>query len=279
MKLKNKTILITGASSGIGRAMAIKSAKDGATVILASRNKEKLIEVKKEVESCGGKGIVIQTDVTKAEEVRNLFLEATKNERIIDVVFNNAGLGFIANIYELTTDEIESVVDTNVKGAIFVSKFASEVLVRQKHGHLIITSSLAGLITLPQWSVYVASKWAITAFADSIRPELKPFNVKVTTLHPGAVTTEFFDKEKADVDIAKIGEAISPEEVVDAVYEALFTDKKKIKIPSMTKSYSLLYKYLPGLVEKMIEKMTGELEYHDRVEEDEPEFSYVKSVE
>ncbi len=278
MKLKDKTILITGASSGIGKAMALKAAKDGATVILASRTKESLVAVKKEVESLGGRGIVIPTDVTKADEVRSLFVEATKNGRILDVVFNNAGLGYIANIYELTTEEIERVIDTNVKGAIFVSKFASEVLVRQKHGHLVITSSLAGLITLPQWSVYVASKWAMTAFADSIRPELNPFNVKVTTLHPGAVKTEFFDKDKADIDIEKIGEAITPEEVADAVYDALFTDKRKIKIPSMTKSYSLLYKYLPGLVEKLIERMAGDVEYHERVEEDEPEFSYIKSV-
>ena len=278
MKLKDKTILITGASSGIGKAMALKAAEDKGTVILASRNKEKLDKVKNEVEEKGATAIIIPTDVTKDDEIKNLFLEATKDGKIVDVVFSNAGLGFIGNIWELTTEQIRAMINVNVTGMLVVAKYASEVMVRQKHGHLIMTSSLAGLITLPQWSVYVGTKWAITGFADSIRFELKPYNVKVTTLHPGGVKTDFFAKEKADVDIAKIGNVIEPSEVAEEVHKAIFTNKKKIIIPSMSKSYAFLSKYIPGIVGKLIERQTKDLEYHENVEEDEPDFSYVKCV-
>lgn len=274
----NKTILVTGASSGIGKAMALKTAEQGDTVILASRSQKKLEAVKNEIEKVGGKGIVIKTDVTNAQEVKKLFLEALKQTEKIDVVFNNAGLGFIANIWEMKAEEIERIIDVNVKGMMLVAKYAAEVMVRQKHGHLIMTSSLAGLITVPQWSVYVGSKWAITGFADSIRHELRPHNVKVTTLHPGAVKTDFFSENKANIDISKIGDTVSPAEVADSVYKTIFTNQKKILIPSIAKSYSLLYKYLPSVVDKLLKNQSQEIVYREDIQEDEPEFSFVKCL-
>ncbi|HRP36545.1 MAG TPA: SDR family NAD(P)-dependent oxidoreductase, partial [Candidatus Dojkabacteria bacterium] len=136
-----------------------------------------------------------------------------------------------------------------------------------------------GLITMPQWSVYVASKWAITGFADSIRSELKKFNVRITTLHPGAVITEFFDPSKADIDISKMGKALTVDEVAEKVYEATFTDKRRIVIPGSSQTFSNVYRFFPGLAEKMINNMVKEVEYTDRSKEDEPEFSYVKQGE
>jgi hypothetical protein len=280
MKLQNRTVLVTGASSGIGRAIACRCAEDGATVILSARREEKLLEVKDQVERIGGKGIVITCDVTDPEDVKNLFLKSTENGRVIDVVFNNAGLGHIAEIHETTVEQIDQMIDVNLKGAIYVTKFATEVMVRQEYGHIFMTSSLAGLITLPEWSVYVASKWGVTGFADSIRQELKKYGVKITTIHPGAVKTEFFDEERADIDIASLGDAIEPLDVADAAYSAVFTGKKKVIVPGMAKSTSFLYKFLPGVVAKQIEKATREVEYHDEpIKEDAPEFSYIKPVE
>lgn len=279
MKLKGKNVLITGASSGIGKAFALKCANDGCNIFLASRSKEKLEEVKALVEERGSTAVVVPTDVTKADEVKELFLEATKDGRTLDVVFNNAGLGHIANIYEQTVEEIESMVDVNVKGVLYVAKYASEVMVKQQYGHLILTSSLAGLITVPSWATYVATKWAITGFTDSIRMELKKYNIKVTSLHPGLVKTEFFDKEKANMSEEELDQqnAVTPEEVADAVYEALFTNKHKILVPSIVKSYAFINKYLPSITEKLIEATSKDLEGDPR-EEDEPEFSYISKV-
>lgn len=279
MKFKDKTVLVTGASSGIGKGFALRVAKDGATVILAARRKEKLEDVKKEVDELGGHGIIVETDVTDKEQVKNLFLEATKDGRILDFVFNNAGIGFVGYIQDIPADEIEKVIDVNVKGMIMVGKYTSEVMVRQGYGHMIFCSSLAGLITLPQWSVYVASKWAITGFADSIRAELKPHNVLVTTLHPGAVKTEFFDEEKADIDISKMGDALTIEEVAESLYDAAFTDKKRILIPGTTSTFARVYRFFPSVAEKLVAKMAKDVEYTSREKEDEPEFSYIESSE
>lgn len=275
MDLSNKRILITGASSGIGRAFALRCAKEGATVLLSARNVDKLNSVKSEVEKLGGKAVVIPADVSKEEDIRRLFLEATKDGAVLDAVLSNAGLGFVANIDELTTDQINTMISVNLSGNILVSKFASEVFVRQEYGHLLLTSSLAGLITLPQWSVYCATKWGLTGFADSIRPELKKHGVLVTTIHPGAVQTEFFDKDKANIEVDK-SQAITVEEVADAIYNALFTQKRKVLIPTMTRNMSLMYKYAPKAVEIMIEKMTKDVNYNSEKVEDEPEFSYIK---
>lgn len=276
MKFKDKTILITGASSGIGKAFALKVAEDGGNLILAARNLDKLNEVKTLAEAKGAKVEVYSVDVTSTDQIRDLFLKATEGDRKLDAVFNNAGLGFIGNIWELKVDEIQKMIDVNVTGMIMVTKFATEVMTRQKDGHIFMTSSLAGLVTLPQWSVYVASKWAITGFADCIRPELKPFNVKVSTLHPGAVKTEFFDKDKANIDAASLGQAIEASEVADAVYNAFFTNKKKIIVPGIMKSFAMMKRYVPGLSDLLVSKMAGKIEYHkDGVQEDEPGFSYV----
>jgi short-subunit dehydrogenase len=278
MKFKGKTVLITGASSGIGKDFALRIAQDGARVILASRSKENLEKVKSEIEKEGGSALVVPTDVSKREEVRELFLKASDDGSPIDLVLNNAGLGFIAKIYELTAEEIETIIDVNIKGMLFTAKFASEVMTRQRAGHIIFVSSLAGLITLPQWSAYVASKWAVTSFADCIRPELKPFGIKVTTIHPGAVRTEFFDKDKADVDISKLGSAIEVDAVTDAIYNSSFTNKKKVILPFSSKAFASIYRVSPAIAEKLISQMTKDAEYHENTKEDEPEFSYIKPL-
>lgn len=276
MKFKDKVILVTGSSSGIGRAVALRIARDGATLLLVARNLDKLNEVKKEVEDLGSKCEVFSVDVTNVGQVRNLFLEATKDGRKLDAVFNNAGIGFVGNIWEIKAEEIEKIISVNVTGMILVSKFASEVMTRQREGHIFMTSSLAGLVTLPQWSVYVASKWAITGFADSIRAELKPLNVKVTTLHPGGVRTNFFDKDKANIDIGKMGEIVEPEEIAENVYNAFFSERKKLIVPSTVKSYAYLKRYIPALSDYLIERLASKIEYRgEKLVEDEPEFSYI----
>lgn len=279
MKLQGKTVLVTGASAGIGKAIALRAGQDGATVIIASRNLDKMNSVKSEVEKAGGKCKVYQTDVSKVDDVRNLFLAATKDGRVLDVVVANAGIGFIGEIEELAVEQIKNMINVNLTGTIITAKFASEIMVRQRYGHIFMTSSMAGLITLPQWSVYCATKWGITGFADSIRHEMKNYGVQVTTIHPGAVKTEFFDKDKADIDISKMGDAIEPSEVADRFYDAVFTDQKKVLVPDLVRNFSLMYKFAPGMTDKMIEKMAKDVEYHsDEIPEDEPEFSYVKSV-
>jgi short-subunit dehydrogenase len=280
MKLTNKTIIITGASSGIGKALALRAAKDQATVVLAARSPEKLAEVAKQIEALGATAIVVPTDVSKSGDVRNLFIKATENNRIVDVVFDNAGLGFIGKIWELTAEQIEQMISVNTLGMILVAKFAAEIMQRQRYGHLILTSSVAGLVTLPDWSVYVASKWAITGFADSIRYELEPQKILVTSLHPGIVNTEFFAKDKANQEVGILEKnPLTAEQVAEEVYNAIFTKKEKIIIPAMSKSIAWLQRFFPSGKDALINSLLSDATYNKtNPEEDEPAFSNIQPV-
>lgn len=273
MKFQGKTIVITGASSGIGKAFALKIAKDKCKIILAARRVEKLNELKLQIEQLGSTAEAIATDVSKVEDIRNLFLKATQNGQVIDFVFNNAGLGYVARIQELTADQIKEMVDVNVSGMMLVTKFAAEVMTRQRHGHIIMTSSIGGLIPLPRWSTYVGTKWAITAFAESIRYELSKFNVKVSTLHPGAVDTEFFNKAKSGT-----GDSLTSEDVANEVYNGAFTNIHKIIIPFPLRIVAWLYRIFPGLTTFFINLYMGELESKQPIPEDEPEFDFIKPL-
>ncbi len=278
-KFKNKNIIITGASSGIGRSFALKCGEDGAKIFLAARSKDKLEKVKKIVNKKGSTGIVVPTDVTEDEQIKNLFLRATKNSEKIDFVFNNAGLGFVQPIHKISPQQIHTMINVNITGMIMVTKFASEIMSKQKYGHIVMTSSLAGLITMPQWSVYCATKWAITAFTDSIREELKEFGVKISTLHPGLVKTNFFAKNQANIDLEEIEEQpiITPDQVADAVYQAAFTNQNKIVIPKIAKSYAWIYKYLPNIYKKLLNQASKDMKTTPT--DYKSQFSYVNCIQ
>lgn len=245
MKLTNKTILITGASSGIGKAAALRFAEDKCNLILAARNLNDLNEVKSLCEQKGSTVKVVVCDVTKEEDIKNMFSQITQ----LDAVFNNAGLGFVEKIYEMDTSHLKSIIDTNVLGMLMVTRYASEFMVKQKHGHIIMTSSLAGLIPIPDWSVYVASKWAITGFTKSIRAELAPYNVKVSSLHPGVIETQFWKRGSIEYNKAT---ALTPEKVADVVYNGLFTNKHMLMVPFYTRMLYYGYKWFPWLAEFLL---------------------------
>lgn len=261
MKFKNKVVLITGASSGIGRSFAERVAEDKAKLILVGRSIEKLKEVKNIVETKGSECEVLSIDLTNFKLIKDLFDGLVKRYSKIDAVFNNAGLGFIDYIWNMKEEDIHKIIDVNITSMILVSKYASEVMVQQRYGHIIMTSSMAGLVTLPQWSVYVASKWAITGFADCIRYELLPHNVFVTTLHPGAVKTEFFNKDKANIDIKSLGSAIESDLVADQVYRAFFTKKQKIFVPFNVKIFYKIKRFFPSFYDFLVSNLTKNIKY------------------
>lgn len=253
MKLTGKSILITGASTGIGKAFALRCAKDKCHIFLVARNIEKLEDVKREIESIGSTASVIPTDVSDSLQVKKLFDVVKSESDSLDLVFDNAGLGHIANIFDQSDENICSMVDVNVKGMFLVAKYASVILKEQGYGHLILTSSLAGLVSVPKWSTYVGTKWAVTGFAESIRMELEPFGVLVSSLHPGFVKTEFFGDGKAQMNEEELekGGAITVDKVVDALYHAVFTKNSMITVPNIVKIYSLLYRLFPSLAKRI----------------------------
>ena len=197
-----KIVLITGATSGIGKATAILLAKNGYRLILTGRRKERLEELKKEI---SGEIYTLCFDVTKSEEVENALKSLPSEWENIDVLINNAGKAI--GMDELASGDITEwgkMIDTNIKGLLYVTRLILPGMKERKSGHVVNLSSIAGKETYPGGSIYCATKHAVNAISDSMRVELLPYSIKVSTISPGAVETEFSvvrfrgDRKKAD---------------------------------------------------------------------------------
>ncbi|MHC4659226.1 MAG: SDR family oxidoreductase [Planctomycetota bacterium] len=192
--LKNKVVVITGASSGIGKAAAIEFAKKGAIVVLAARRTEKLQELNEHISSFNANCICIRTDVTKEEEVIELFDETENKFGRIDILINNAGRGLKSEVCDISCDDWLSVIHTNLTGIFLCTREAVKRM-KQKEikGHIITVSSIAGLFGAPAYAAYCASKHGATGFMRSLKWEVRKYAIKVSTIYPARVDTDFFD--------------------------------------------------------------------------------------
>lgn len=195
MKLDGKVALITGAGRGIGRASAIRFAREGAKLVLASRTQSELETLAKEVSDLyDTDSLVVPCDVTKAAEVKALVERAVATFGRIDILLNSAGVGYLKPITELTVEEFDEMVDVNLKGTFYASKFVSEVMVRQKSGHIINLPGILGKAVMRMSSGYSASKYGVTGLAKAMTQDLMRDGVKISLLHFGGVNTTFWDK-------------------------------------------------------------------------------------
>lgn len=194
MTFANKTYLITGASEGIGRALAIKLAEKGANLVLAARNQEALDETANACINSGGKAIAIPTDVTKPEACQNFIEKSMKTFGAIDGLVNNAGISMFAKVEEVTDVSIfDRLMQVNYLGAVYCTYYALPYL-KQSKGLLVAISSLTGKYGIPTRSGYAASKHAMQGFFDSLRIELRGTGVDVLVVSPGFVATEIRHK-------------------------------------------------------------------------------------
>jgi len=182
--MKNKVIIITGASSGIGKALVFALAKEGNKLVLASRNKEKLNAVLHKINAVNISAISIVTDVRKKEDCKNLIDKCITEFGRIDVLINNAGISMRALFNESNLEIIDKVMNTNFWGTIFCTKYALPYLL-QSNGSLVGVSSIAGYIGLPERSAYSASKFAMNGFLESVRSENMENDLHVLIACPG----------------------------------------------------------------------------------------------
>jgi len=183
--MKEKIALITGCSSGIGREIAIELNKRGVKVIATARTPEKISDLKR-------KGILTEKlDVTNYPEMELLIKNLKEKNLFPDILINNAGYGIMGAALEVPIEKIELEFRTNVFGALKLAQIVGREMVKNKKGLIVNIGSVAGLLTTPFASVYSASKAAINAFTDGLRIELKPFNVKVLLVQPGAIVSKF----------------------------------------------------------------------------------------
>ncbi|WP_149303134.1 SDR family oxidoreductase [Pareuzebyella sediminis] len=227
MNLENKVILITGASSGIGKAAAKKLAFKGAVTVLMARSEEKLKNLKEEIESEGGTALAIPCDVTKKKDFDNAVSKVVEAFGTIDVLINNAGLMPLSFIEKLKTDEWEQMVDVNLKGVLHGVAAVLPQMKTKKRGHIINISSMAAHRYFPGGAVYCATKAAVKMFSEGLRQELAPkYGINVTSIEPGAVATNLTDTI-TDEDIKDMMqkmlemETLESEDIANAIYYAL----------------------------------------------------------
>lgn len=221
----NKIALITGATSGIGKASAELYAKNQYNIIVTGRREERLSQLKAELESTFSVEVLsLCFDVRSNDEVNKAFESLTEKWKSIDVLVNNAGLAKgLSSIQNGDLDHWEQMIDTNVKGLLYVSKAIMPLMIARKQGHIVNVGSIAGKEVYPNGNVYCATKHAVDALTKAMRIDLLPHKIKVSAVCPGAVDTEFsevrFDGDKNKADKVYVGyEPLRAEDIADAIY-------------------------------------------------------------
>ncbi|WP_413742828.1 SDR family oxidoreductase [Sodalis sp. RH15] len=189
MSIEGKVIVITGASSGIGRATALLLAERGASLILGARRSDRLAALCEAIVAKGGKASYLVTDVKRRNDLNRLVEHAVERFGKLDVLVNNAGIAPISLLDDLRVDDWEDMIDVNVKGVLYGIAAALPVFRRQGFGHFVNTLSTAGIQIVPTMAVYAGSKNAVRAISEGLRQEAGP-SLRVTTISPGYVDTE-----------------------------------------------------------------------------------------
>jgi short-subunit dehydrogenase len=193
----SEVAIVTGASAGIGKAVAHELAQNGFRVVLAARRRERLEKLEQDLKARGGTALAIPTDITRLEDCQRLVQVTMATFGRIDVLVNNAGFGYRLPLEYTPVEAIRQTFETNLFGPIALTQLVIPIMRAQQKGYIINISSLAGRIARPLSSVYDATKHAIEAISDSLRAELAPFGIRVIVIEPGFIKTEFLETARA----------------------------------------------------------------------------------
>ncbi len=246
--LKGRTVLITGASSGLGEAIAYEVSKKGARVILCARTEKKLVNILEKCESFSGlNGVAIPMDISDYHSVESGIEKIQSEFSQIDVLVNCAGFGRFEDFLETDFEETEKMFRVNVLGLIYLTQKIALMMTQAGQGHIINVASQAGKMATPKSSIYAATKFAVIGFSNSLRLEMKPFGISVTTINPGPIKTPFFDKaDPSGGYLETIGRlALNPEELAQKVVNLMGTYKRELNAPGIMAFGSKCYQLFP----------------------------------
>jgi short-subunit dehydrogenase len=258
-KMRNKVVVITGASSGFGRGAALKFAEAGANVVVAARRKRLLKDLAEKCQQLGVEALAVEADVSEASEVEELASQAVNRFGGIDVWVNNAGVGTFARFEEAPLEEHEQVIKTNLLGTIYGSYAALKQFRTQEEGVLINVGSFAGMVAPPYLSSYAASKFGVRGLGMALRQELEQNGddeIQVCTVMPVSMDTPFFEHaaNHTGKPVRPIPPVYDPEKVIDTILEVALNPEDEVVVGTSGKVGSVGERLAPKLTRKQMGK-------------------------
>jgi short-subunit dehydrogenase len=271
VELSGRSILLTGASGGIGRTTAELLAREGANLTLFARRAEPLETLRAAIESRGGAAIVVAGDVRVPADAERAVAEAVRRFGGLDALVNNAGIGYLASLTEAADRTVADLLDVNVLGTFRVTRAAYSALASRASatggaggpgasrggGVVVNVASFAGKVGVPYYSFYNASKFALVGMTEAWRRELGPKGIRVALVLPAAVETEFLarlDRGRA-VGWGAAGTVLKPEEVARAIVGALRRPRPEIYVPRRNRWIALLNVATPSLADRIVNRL------------------------
>jgi len=258
--LQNQVVIVTGASSGIGRETALLFAKEQCRVVVTARRKDRLDELATEARRAGGDTLVVQTDVSDEEQVKGLVQQTAGRFGRLDILINNAGFGLFAKIEDTTVEELQTIFATNFLGTFHAIKAALPIMRRQKQGHIVNVSSVAGKRAFPLSGAYCATKFAMNGLTESLRTELRGSGIDVSLVMPVGTATDFFTvaKNKSNRPSVPLGIVQSAHQVAQAIVSCARRPRAEVLCYPPSRILILLNAISPRLVDwfgaKLIER-------------------------
>ncbi len=254
MDFKSKVVLITGASSGIGKEAAIEFAKLGANIVLVARRKDKLEQVANELKEFNVSTLICQCDVSKKDQVKEMSKIVLEKFDSVDILVNNAGFAIYGSVSDLTIDEIESQMATNYFGMIYCIKNFLPSMLKMKTGHIVNVASVAASFGLPGIASYCASKFAMLGFSEGLKHELKDTGVGITVVSPIMVRTDFFDHTSFEKMPKSSRTSLSSKTVAKTILRAANSPRLEIIVPSIIRGAVWMKNTFPYFINPILGK-------------------------
>lgn len=251
MDYSGKIVVITGASSGIGKESALEFAKLRAAVVLVSRDKNKLEEVAKELSKYQTQILVCACDISQKDQVNQMSKQVLEKFGTVDVLVNNAGFGIYGNFNDLKAEEIESQMATNYLGMVYCTKTFLPKMLEQKSGHIVNVASVAASFGIPGMAGYCASKFAMLGFSESLYHELKGSGIGITVVSPIMVKTNFFNHNSFNK-MPRYTTALSANTVAKAVVRAASSPRLEIVVPQFVRIAIWFKQTFPYLINPIV---------------------------
>lgn len=252
ISLENQIVIITGASSGIGKETAFAFARKKAKIVIAARREDKLKEIADEIQKSGGQVLIVKTDVAKFEDCENLIKTTLNKWGRIDILVNNAGWGVHASVEDTPIQDMKDIIDTNLMGPFYLMKLVLPIMKKQGSGHIINVSSVIGRRGIGMSSAYCTTKFALIGLTESLQVELRGTPVHASTICPGLTNTDFGNnmREPTQREKKNVWENGAPAiKVAQAIVRCAQKPKREVYITLRDHTMVLINALFPGFIE------------------------------